>query len=131
MCDTHQQGGKSMSTNPVIETIYAAFKIEIANQFTLDEATITLTLPNQSRVEITAPRVDATTTPHTNQTPIINAAHTYHYTQQNGRLLLHNLEECRVYLDDVCQTFLNATIRDNEVTFPDNTAYLVMVTPLP
>lgn len=118
-----------MSTiNPVMEAIHTAFRWEIANQFTTTEQTLTITLTDGTRAVISAPQVATPTKPHR---PVINRnQHTYHYTHQTDdkKFILHNLEECRVYLDDVCHTFLNATVRDNEVIFSDGSAYLVTVT---
>ena len=130
-----------MQNNPVIEAIYAAFQLEIANQFTLTDHALMVTLPDQNCIAIRAPQVtaSATNTAPTTDFHTTRDAHTYHYIHQHNfttdtkhplpKLLLHNGEECRAYLDDICHTFLNATIRDNEITFPDSTTYLVMLDP--
>lgn len=116
-----------------MEAIHAAFRLEIANQFTTTDESLTVTLFNGTRAVIGAPQVTPATTASPHPT-FSHDTHTYHYTHQadgeksHSRLTLHNMEECRVYLDDVCHTFLNATIHDNEVVFPDGTAYLVTVT---
>ncbi len=128
-----------MQNNPVMESIQAAFQMEIANQFTVKDDTLVLTLPDQSRLVIGANPI--TPTKHTQpNTP--TAKHTYHYVHQHDfgygnadehqplqRLLLRNMEDCRSYLDDVCQTLLDAAFHDFEITFPDGSAYLLTVDP--
>ena len=47
-----------MINNPVIEAIYAAFKLEIANQFDIHDNILELTLPDQQRLMIAAPKVN-------------------------------------------------------------------------
>ncbi len=116
-----------MINNPVIEAIYAAFKLEIANQFDLHDNILELTLPNQQRLMIAAPKVN--TVPITDYT-IPNDTHSYHYKQTNKRLLIHNIEECRAYLDDVCHNLLNVPVHDFELTFPDGTVYLITIEPV-
>ena len=132
-----------MSINPVIEAVQAAFNLEIANQFTVTDNTLTITLPDHTRLLITAEPVSTPGTPTPaapHQSATSPDTHTYHYLHQHdfdsgatdarpplGRLLLHNLAECQAYLDDVCHSFLVANIRDNEITFPDGTAYLMTI----
>lgn len=129
-----------MQTNPVTETIQAAFQMEIANQFTTKGDTLTLTLPDGGHLTIAATAVTPTAHAKPHQTTT-HDAHTYHYVHQHDfgygndehqaleRLLLRNMEDCRSYLDDVCHTFLDAKFHDFEITFPDGTAYLLTVEP--
>lgn len=117
-----------MLNNPVIEAIYAAFKLEIANQFVLNHDTLELTLPGQSRLIIAAHKVNPATN-NSHQATLTNT-HTYHYTQTDQRLLLHNIEECRAYLDDVCHNLLDVPVHDFEITFPDGTVYLITIEPV-
>ena len=121
--------------NPVMEVIYTAFQLEIDNDFVFNQNCLTVNLPNQKQIMISAPQISTTDRPFSQ--PLISPnKHTYHYqyhlkhsdtTQPNPRLFLHNLEECRVYLDDICNTFLTARVHDFEITFPDGTVYLLMV----
>jgi len=129
-----------MPINPVMTAIYAAFKLEIANQFIFDNYALTITLPDQSKLAITAIPVQ----PHSTRAAPPNSTtprndHTFHYLHQHdftadnrplGKLLLHNLEECRAYLDDVCTTFLYAHIHDGEIQISNNTTYLITIEPV-
>ncbi len=129
-----------MQTNPVIEAIQAAFQMEIANQFTTKDDTLVVTLPDGGHLTIGATPITPTAKQAPHQ-PATHSEHTYHYVHQhdfgygNGdeqsltRLLLRSEEDCRSYLDDVCHTFLDATFRDYEITFPDGSAYLLTVDP--
>lgn len=126
-----------IKNNPIMEAIYAAFQLEIANQFTLTNNALHVVLPNQQTLVITAHQVG-----HRNaqslQPTFIPQTHTYHYQHNlnartnatSARLTLHNLEECRIYLDDVCHNLINATVHDCELTLPDGTIYLLTVTRL-
>ena len=125
-----------MSINPVSAVLQAAFNLEIANPFTVHDNTITVTLPHGDTVVITVFPL----TPITHTIPPHRPTeHTYHYEHQHdftatpdqplARLILHNLEDCRSYLDDVCHTFINAEVRDFELTFPDGAVYLITVDP--
>ena len=126
-----------MQINPVIEAIYAAFKLEIGNQFFLTNNSIVVTFPDQSRAVISAPQVAPSPDSLNLVTPDIpplNSTHTYHYlhqhdfNQQSESLLnLQNLEDCRAYLDDVCQNLLSVPVHDFEITFPDGTIYLLTI----
>ncbi|MBO4726370.1 MAG: hypothetical protein J5598_02080 [Clostridia bacterium] len=125
-----------MRNNPVMETIAAAFKLEIANHFTITDNLLTLTLPDHNHIKIQAMLV--TTRLNTNHAAHIvpRDHHTFHYIHQHDftaenhsleKLLLHNLNECRAYIDDVCITFLNAVMCDGEIQFFDGTKYLITV----
>ena len=125
--------------NHVIEAIHAAFQMEIANQFTTTEHTLTVTLPDHGRIVITAQPIDAYSGKPVATPQPAHDAHTFHYIHQHdygyghadeqplNRLMLHNLAECRAYVDDVCHTFLVAQIHDNEITFPDGAGYVLMI----
>ncbi|MCQ2381845.1 MAG: hypothetical protein MJ054_00915 [Clostridia bacterium] len=126
-----------MELNPVIEVIYAAFKLELANDFFLENNKLFITLKNKHRVVITAPQVSSTTALSQDTVPTTKNTHTYHYIHQDdfveekrpsGLLLLNNIEECYAYIDDICQNLLNVPVRNFEVTFPDGTIYLIKIT---
>lgn len=124
-----------MITNPVIEAIFAAFRLEITNPFTLTQQTLVITFPDQSHAVIRAPQVVHTSnTKYTAPKTALKQTHTYHYRHRhdygqphNELLTLHNAEECRAYLDDICHNLLNATVRDCEITFPNGARYLLTV----
>lgn len=125
-----------MITNPVIEAIFAAFRLEITNPFTLTQQTLVITFPDQSHAVIRAPQVTPASLSN-DDTPAfttIKHPHTYHYRHRhdygqphNELLTLHNTEECRAYLDDICHNLLNATVCDCEITFPNGARYLLTV----
>lgn len=118
-----------------MEAIQAAFKLEIANPFTTTATTLTVALSDGGHAVIGATLVSPTV--HTTSQTPSPSTHTYHYRHQHDfdgadnqpmqRLLLRNIADCRSYLDDVCHTFLAGTWRDNEVTFPDGTVYLITI----
>ena len=128
-----------MQNNPVMEVIQTAFQMEIANEMTTTTEGLVVTLADHKRVLITTtPITTGITQPHPKPD-----THTYHYIHQHDfgygqvdeiktvkRLTLRNIEDCRSYLDDVCESFLNATNRDFEITFADGTAYLITIEPL-
>ena len=120
-----------MAYNPVIKIIHTVFQSELANTFIFNNEQLTVVLPNHHQLLISAPCIKSK---HHHAIPNLNSTqrHTYHYQYQqkhvspNTRLTLHNLEECRIYLDDICHTFLNACIRDFEIIFSDGTTYLLL-----
>lgn len=126
-----------MQINPVIEALYAAFRLEIANQFVLSDDSLVVTFPDQTRAIINAQQVVAspnTTNAHISIASAFNSTHTYHYQhrrdfdpQAPALLTLQNIEDCRSYLDDVCQNLLSVPVHDFEVTFPDQTVYLITI----
>ena len=125
-----------MPINPVMEALYAAFQLEIANQFTFTKNALRITLPDQTYLIVRAYHVNPVASPAmTHSISVPKHAHTYHFlhlhdfnnAQDTDRLVLQSLEDCCAYIDDVCRNLLNATLRDLEVTFPDGTAYLITV----
>ena len=123
-----------MHNNPVMEALIAAFQLEITNHFSLTDDALLLTLPNQSHLKIEVIQVN----PNSTHTMSISADiprnhHTFHYFTAENRplqkLTLHNIAECRAYLDDACLTFLNARLHNGEIQFPDSTAYLIIIEP--
>ncbi len=128
-----------MSNNPIIQAIDAAFKLEVANQCTLTENTLTVTLPNQAYVIINAQCIKADANNKTQHLTLPIDAHSYEYVHQHDfssdehqplqRLLLRNIEDCRAYVDDVCQNLLDVPVHDFEVQFSDGTTYLITIEP--
>ena len=112
--------------NIVITSIAAACQMELANRVKpVGDNSLRLTLPNQHQVLITAKRLGNAPL---YQPPAKPQKHTYHYTANpdaGGKLLLLSLEDCRSYLDDVCQNLLDAEYRDGELTFPNGDIYLL------
>ena len=121
------------SISPVIQAIQSAFSNEIANDFQFTNHSLTVTLPNKKKLNIVVPLIVAPTQLLTQ--PFFRSSkmiHTYHYLHQNekilpARLTLQSIEDCRSYVDDICQTMLNANMRDNEITFPDGSVYLIII----
>ncbi len=128
-----------MPTNSIIQALDAAFKLEIANQFILTDNTLTVTLPDQKQIVINAQciKTDANNKPQHLTLPI--DTHSYEYVHQHDfssneqqplqRLLLRNIEDCRAYVDDVCQNLLDVPVHDFEVQFSDGTTYLITIEP--
>ena len=112
--------------NIVTTSIAAACKMEIANRVKpVGDNSLLLTLPKQRQVLITVKplRKDPFYRP-----PAHPQKHTYHYhanPDAGGKLLLLSLEDCRSYLNDVCQNLLDAEYRDGELTFPNGDIYLL------
>lgn len=128
------------TNNPVIKIIQTAFQTEIANPITSTAHSLTITLPDNQQIIIGA---ILTTAPLYNIPPFpirTDRPHTFHYdTHQsqikishpkatNSHLTLLSLTDCQSYLDDICHNLFNATCRDSEITFPDGSKYLIMVT---
>ena len=105
-----------MITNPVIEAIFAAFRLEITNPFTLTQPTLIITFPDQSRAVInvqqigpTSPSANAPLISTPNNTHTWQYLHQHHSKQHSTQLLtLQSIEDCRAYLDDICHNLLNA-----------------------
>lgn len=126
-----------MQINPVMEVIYAAFKLEIANQFFLTNNSLVVTFPDQTRAVISAPQVSPAPDDLNHEPPVIpslNDQHTFHYSHQHDfddqtdkLLTLQSLDDCRSYLDDICENLLSVPTRNCEVTFPNGTVYLITV----
>lgn len=119
------------NNNPVMEAIQAAFKIEVANQFTTTSNSIIVTLSNKEHVRIEALPIPVVQHRETDQQNYCTVQqHSYHYNQmpQPHSVVLQNIEDCRSYLDDVCHTLINATFHDFEVTIPDGRTYLITIT---
>lgn len=115
-----------MENNIVITCIAAACQMEIANRVKpVGDNSLLLTLPKQNQVLITVKplRNDPFYRP-----PEKPQKHTYHYNANpdaGGKLQLLSLEDCRSYLNDVCQNLLDAEYRDGELTFPNGDIYLL------
>lgn len=115
-----------MPNNIVTIAIAAACQMEIANPVKYaNDNSLLVTLPNQQQVLITVKplRNDPCYRP-----PTTAQRHTHHYTANPdtmGKLQLLSLDDCRSYLDDVCQNLLDANYRDGELTFPNGDIYLV------
>ena len=126
-----------MQINPVIEAIYAAFKIEVANQFFLTNNSLVIHFPNQTRAVINALQVRPVPVElplNTPSIPNINGTHTFHYLHQHDfdqgdtqLLTLQSIADCRAYLADVCENLLNVINRDFEIEFSDGTAFLLTI----
>lgn len=122
-------------SNPVLKIIQEAFATEISNDHQVTPHAIIVKLPDNTQVIIgvilTSPCIHAIA-PYPVRT---NVKHTYHYLHQQTKnntvqyspFNLQSIEDCRSYVDDVCKTFVNAKFYDFEITFPDGSAYLVVI----
>lgn len=113
-------------TDIVAEVIILAFRMEIANPLKpVGDNSFLVSLPNHGQVIITVKPLRHD--PHY-QPPTQPKRHTVHHNLQidpNQPLTLLSIEDCRCYLDDVCQNLLDAEYHDGELTFPNGDSFLV------
>ena len=138
MCKTHKTEIIMHKNNPIMKIIHEVFAKEIANPYTVTAHAITLKFPDHNQAIIGA---ILTTAPLLQVPPFSikkNYQHTFHYLHQHDHnptnsesltpFTLHSLADCRSYLDDLCRTCFNAQFNDFELTFPDGSTYLIVIT---
>ncbi len=125
----------------VIDFLQAIIHTEIYNPITRRGNTLFINLSNHSTARVTAPKVDRNTPPPVrNQASIENfatlqyiAQHDYNYRDEQKKqtlnhLELRNFDECRVYIEDIIRTQLNAYYTDGLIEFiPDGEKFLLTV----
>ena len=128
-----------MHTNQQIMQVFQkTMHLEITNPIKTTPHSICLELPNHQQVLI---GIIMTTAPLHNSKPFTLATkcqHTYHYLHQNDytsakqltRFTLQSVEDCRAYIDDICQTLMNVKLNDCEITLHDGSTYLITITKL-
>lgn len=124
-----------MSTNnPILAIIHDTMQKEITNAMDTTAHSIIVTLPDQSQVIIGAILISApqqTVSPSPLRT---QQQHSYHFQHQSDTaqqtatpFTLQSVADCRSYVDDICQTMISAKFRDFEITLPDGSIYLVIL----
>ena len=131
-----------MTKNILLDFVQVVFSQEIANHYTVTEHAVVIDFPDRTQAVIAAHPV-AGHFPRHPVLPPLRKDHSYHYVHQHdygygrdpevselNKLTLRGLEDCRVYLQDACETLLAATFNDFEVTFDSGPVYLLTITPL-
>ena len=130
MYETHNQEVFMPTNSQILAIIHDTMQQEITNPVTRAPHALRLTFPDNKQAII---GIILTTAPLHQTAPYelkTAQAHTYHYLHQATKqpFTIRGIEDCRCYIEDICQTMLNAKFRDFEITFPDGSRYLIMVT---
>ena len=112
---------------------------EITNAVSRQGDTLSITLTDGTCAEITAPKVARDTVPPVQvEAKVENIAtiryvkeHDYGYGDENrkelNRLELHNMEECRTYIEDAISTQLNAYFTNNLIEFYNGDKFMLAI----
>ena len=123
--------------NQILKILQSAISAETTNDYQITPHAITVNLPDQSQIIIGIILTKPSTHIRSKYHLRTKAQHTYHFLHQNDAtaqttlkpFTLQSLEDCRSYVEDVCRTFINAQFRDYEISFPNGSAYLVVIAP--
>lgn len=131
-----------MVKNILLDFVINVFNLEIANHYTTTEHAVIIDFPDRTQAVIAAHPV-AGHFPRRPVLPPLRQDHSYHYVHQHdygygrepevlglNKLTLRGWEDCRVYLQDACETLLAAEFNDFEITFDSGPVYLLTITPL-
>ena len=129
------------STDPtfVVDFLETMMRTEITNPVSRRGNTLVVSLSDHTMAKIAAPKVDRDTTPPVQtEAKIQNIAtlryimqHDYGYGDENrtqlNRLELHNMDECRTYVEDAVQSQLNAYFTNYLIEFMNGEKFMLSV----
>lgn len=123
----------------VVDFLETITHSEITNAVSRQGDTLSITLTDGTCAEITAPKVARDTVPPVQvEAKMENIAtiryvkeHDYGYGDENrkelNRLELHNMEECRTYIEDAISTQLNAYFTNNLIEFYNGDKFMLAI----
>ena len=123
----------------VVDFLESITHSEITNAVSRQGDTLSITLTDGTCAEITAPKVARDTVPPVQvEAKVENIAtiryvkeHDYGYGDENrkelNRLELHNMEECRTYIEDAISTQLNAYFTNNLIEFYNGDKFMLAI----
>lgn len=123
----------------VVDFLETITHSEITNAVSRQGDTLSITLTDGTCAEITAPKVARDTVPPVQvEAKVENIAtiryvkeHDYGYGDENrkelNRLELHNMEECRTYIEDAISTQLNAYFTNNLIEFYNGDKFMLAI----
>ena len=123
----------------VVDFLETITHSEITNVVSRQGDTLSITLTDGTCAEITAPKVARDTIPPVQvEAKVENIAtiryvkeHDYGYGDENrkelNRLELHNMEECRTYIEDAISTQLNSYFTNNLIEFYNRDKFMLAI----
>ena len=123
----------------VVDFLETITHSEITNAVSRQGDTLFITLTDGTCAEITAPKVARDTVPPVQvEAKVENIAtiryvkeHDYGYGDENrkelNRLELHNMDECRTYIEDAISTQLNAYFTNNLIEFYNGDKFMLAI----
>ena len=123
----------------VVDFLETITHSEITNAVSRQGDTLSITLTDGTCAEITAPKVARDTVPPVQvEAKVENIAtiryvkeHDYGYGDENrkelNRLELHNMDECRTYIEDAISTQLNAYFTNNLIEFYNGDKFMLAI----
>ncbi len=135
-----EEANDCLAPDFVIDFLATMMHTEISNPIQRDGDVLWVTLSDQTTARITAPKVDRSTIPpEQSEATVHNIAtlryvmqHDYGYGDENvnhkiNQLELHNLDECRTYLEDAIGSQLNAYFTNYLIEFMNGEKYLLSI----
>ena len=138
MQKTTQKIQDELETDFVINFLQSMMHTEISNHLSREADTLFINLSNHKTARVMAPKVPRETPPPTQiEATVHNIATLLYITHHNygygiphkkiKKLYLHNLDECRTYLEDAVTSQLNAYFTNYLIEFMNGEKFMLSV----
>lgn len=134
-----QEIHKSLEHTFVVNFLESMMRREITNPVSRRGNSLVLSLTDHTMVKVTAPKVPADTLPPVQKEAKIQNIQTLRYVMQHdygygeedrtelNRLELHNLDECRTYIEDAITSQLNAYFTNYLIEFYNGDKFMLAI----
>ena len=134
-----QEIHKTLEHTFVVNFLESMMRREITNPVSRRGNSLVLSLTDHTMVKVTAPKVPADTLPPVQKEAKIQniqtlryvMQHDYGYGEENrtelNRLELHNLDECRTYIEDAITSQLNAYFTNYLIEFYNGDKFMLAI----
>lgn len=134
-----QEIHKSLEHTFVVNFLESMMRREITNPVSRRGNSLVLSLTDHTMVKVTAPKVPADTLPPVQKEAKIQNIQTLRYVMQHdygygeedrtelNRLELHNLDECRTYIEDAITSQLNAYFTNYLIEFYNGDKFMLTI----
>lgn len=134
-----QEIHKTLEHTFVVNFLESMMRREITNPVSRRGNSLVLSLTDHTMVKVTAPKVPADTLPPVQKEAKIQNIQTLRYVMQHdygygkedrtelNRLELHNLDECRTYIEDAITSQLNAYFTNYLIEFYNGDKFMLTI----
>ncbi|MBO5229760.1 MAG: hypothetical protein J6B20_03130 [Clostridia bacterium] len=134
-----QEIHKTLEHTFVVNFLESMMRREITNPVSRRGNSLVLSLTDHTMVKVTAPKVPADTLPPVQKEAKIQNIQTLRYVMQHdygygeedrtelNRLELHNLDECRTYIEDAITSQLNAYFTNYLIEFYNGDKFMLAI----
>ena len=134
-----QEIHKTLEHTFVVNFLESMMRREITNPVSRRGNSLVLSLTDHTMVKVTAPKVPADTLPPIQKEAKIQNIQTLRYVMQHdygygeedrtelNRLELHNLDECRTYIEDAITSQLNAYFTNYLIEFYNGDKFMLAI----